>query len=343
MISEIVNLSTGPVSISAKVMNAFKKPAFSHRSFAFKKLYNKTTDLLCAAFQVKQTFILTGSGTLANEVMLQEMKYIGRKGLILSNGEFGERLIEQARRNNLNFINYELEWGKPFYIERVKEIILRNSIKWILFSHCETSTGVINDLDQIAALARSCNCLCFVDCMSTVGTMPLDLSKVAMATASSGKGLASVPGLAIIFSNIDLSLKKESPIYLDLTHYSINAGIPFTLSSNLINALYVSISQKLCAGHYELTQHYGKLFFTLLNEYGFVPFSDANTKVFTIVTSGKRKSDFYRYMKQKKIVLSNESKYLTARGWCQLATLGYYTEKQLKFVFSSLRQYPMDI
>lgn len=61
MISEIVNLSTGPVGISSKVMNAFREPPISHRSVAFKKLYNKTTDLLSAAFHVKKTFLLTGT------------------------------------------------------------------------------------------------------------------------------------------------------------------------------------------------------------------------------------------------------------------------------------------
>ena len=343
MISEIVNLSTGPVAISSQVMNAFSEPPISHRSAAFKKLYNKTTDLLSNTFHVKKTFLLTGSGTLANEVMLQEIKHIDGKGLILSNGEFGERLIEQARRNNLNFITNQTNWGRSFNINEIKGTILRNSVKWILFSHCETSTGVINDLDQLIGLAKSCNCLGFVDCMSTVGTVPLDLSEVAMATASSGKGLASIPGLAIIFSNIDLSLKEESPVYLDLTHYSINEGIPFTLSSNLVKALYVSICQKLRPGHYELIQHYGEQFFNMLTDHGFVPFSDANTKVFTIVTSGKSKSDFYRYMMQKKILLSNESKYLTSRGWCQLATLGYYTESQLKFVLSSIKRYPPEV
>ncbi len=343
MISEVVNLSTGPVAISSKVMNAFKEPPISHRSATFKKLYSKTTDLLSATFHVKQTFLLTGSGTLANEVMLQEIKHIDGKGLILSNGEFGERLIEQARRNNLNFIKNEVDWGKPFDKNEIKEIILRKSVKWILFSHCETSTGVINDMDRLLALAKSYNCLCFVDCMSTVGTMSLDFSAVAMATASSGKGLASVPGLAIIFSNIELSLRRKGPVYLDLMHYSINAGIPFTLSSNLVKALYVSIVQKLHHGHYKLIQNYGNQFFKILNDHGFVPFSDANTKVFTIVSSGKRKTDFYRYMKQKKLVLSNESKYLKSRGWCQLATLGYYSEKQLKFVLSSIKQYPLHV
>ena len=339
MISEIVNLSTGPVGISAQVMKALSEPPISHRSVAFRQLYNKTCDVLSTAFEVKQTFLLTGSGTLANEVMLQEIKYIGGKGLILSNGEFGHRLIEQARRNHLDFITYELDWGKPFDIHTIEQLMLPEAINWILFPHCETSTGVINDLDKLAALAKTHNCLCFVDCMSTVGTMPLNLSEVAMATASSGKGLASVPGLAIIFSNIEPSLKKDGPVYLDLAHYSSNAGIPFTLSSNLVKALYTSICQKLRTSQYELVQHYGKQFFNILNLRDFVPYSNDNTKVFTIITSENRMAGFYQHMDQNKLLLSNESAYLKTRGWCQLATFGFYTERQLKYVVNSLANY----
>ena len=163
MISEIVNLSTGPVAISPQVINALKEPPISHRSVAFRELYNKTSDLLSSAFHVRQTFLLTGSGTLANEVMLQEIKYLGGNGLIISNGEFGERLIEQGRRNNLNFITYELEWGKVFDLNEIESIILRGAVNWILFTHCETSTGVINELDRLTALAKSNNCFCFVE------------------------------------------------------------------------------------------------------------------------------------------------------------------------------------
>jgi aspartate aminotransferase-like enzyme len=340
MISEIVNLSTGPVAISAEVMNALSEPPISHRSVAFRQLYNKTSELLSTAFHVKQTFLLTGSGTLANEVMLQEIKYISGKGLILSNGEFGGRLIEQARRNNLNFITHELNWGQPFEITEIEKIISTGAVNWILFAHCETSTGIINDLDKFVALAKSHHCLCFADCMSTVGTKPLNLSGLTMATASSGKGLASVPGLAVIFSNIEPALKKEGPVYLDLAQYSNNAGIPFTLSSNLLKALYTAICQKLQPAQYELVQHYGKQFFQILHACDFVPFSDANTKVFTIVTPGNKRTGFYQHLNQNKLLLSNESQYLKNRGWCQLATFGFYTEKQLNHVLNSLSKLP---
>ena len=337
MISEIVNLSTGPITVSPQVMQALTAPSISHRSVEFSRLYERTTDLLCSAFKVQKTFLLSGSGTLANETMLQEIKSIGGNGLILSNGEFGNRLIEQAMRNNLDFMSYQLEWGKIFDLEEIKKMISTHSVQWLLFCHCETSTGVINGLKEITAIAKKKNCLCFVDCMSTVGTMPMNLSNVAMATASSGKGLASIPGLAVIFSNIELSVKKDTPVYLDLYHYSLKSGIPFTISSNLLKALHVSICQKFREEHFELLDRYGREFFKILNNYDLIPFSNKNAKVFTIVTSQKSQQIFFHSLKDRNILLSNESDYLKKRQWWQLATFGFYTEIQLNYVLKSLQ------
>lgn len=331
-----VNLTTGPVSITKEVRKALSETPISHRSPAFEQLYGKTTALLCSALRVKETFLLSGSGTLANEVMIQEIKGRG-KGLMLSNGEFGYRLIEQSCRNSLDFITYELPWGVVFDMKEVENLLAAHSIKWILFCHCETSTGIINDMDGIIALSEKYGCLCFVDCMSTVGTRPLNLSKVAMATASSGKGLASVPGLAIVFSNIEFLSKKKVPVYFDLSHYSRKDGIPFTISSNLVKALSVSIVQKLKDDQFGLVQEYSKQFFSVLNKNGWVPFSNANTRVYTIAVSEMVKPLFIKSMEQHKLLLSHESDYLKARNWMQLATFGYYTEAQLKHVLTALR------
>lgn len=332
----MINLSTGPVSISPQVMKVLKDVPISHRSPAFKKLYHQTTDLLNEAFHVRQTYLLTGSGTLANEVMLQEIKNKNEKGLILGNGEFGNRLIEQARRHQLQFDTYDVEWGEKFDPEEIKKRLEQDDVRWILFCHCETSTGVINELQSIIELGKQFNCSCYVDCMSTVGTMPLDLSGVAMATASSGKGLASVPGLAIVFSNVELTEKKEGSIYMDLTHYAKNDGIPFTISSNLVKALSVSIQQKLQPPQFQFIQYYGERIFETLNKKEIVPFSNADSKVFTIVLPGEACLHFNRNMKQNKLLLSSESEYLKSRQWCQLAGFGYYRESELEYVLKVL-------
>ena len=336
MISKATNLSTGPVGITRQVQKALQEHPLSHRSTAFRNLYDETTVFLSYSFNVRDTYLLTGSGTLANEVMLQEIKCIEGKGLILSNGEFGNRLLEQAHRNGLDFLTYKLEWGTAFNLATIEKLLSDHSVKWLLCCHCETSTGRMVDLKKLTDLAHNYNCRCFVDCMSTVGTVPLDLCGVAMATASSGKGLASIPGLAIIFSNIEPTIKPACPIYLDLYHYKTTAGIPFTIPSNLLNALYISVRQKLQKEQYQLITEYRKIFFTTLNDASLVPFSNEHTSVFTIVPPGSLSQNLISYMRKYHLQMSYESDYLKSKKWYQLATFGYYTEKQLKQVSKAL-------
>jgi aspartate aminotransferase-like enzyme len=278
---------------------------------------------------VQETFLLTGSGTLANEAMLWQIKMHRGKGFILSNGEFGSRLIEQAKRNSLNFTEHKIGWGEHYDIEEIERLVQLNEINWMLFCHCETSTGIINDLNELTEVAARNTCLCFVDCMSTVGTYPLDLSKIAMATASSGKGLASVPGLAIVFSNIAAQAGDRIPVYLDLQHYSRKNGVPFTISSNLVNALCTSIQQKLQINQFELLQEYGEKFYNRLSEQELIPFSNHISKVFTIALAHDTRTTFIYKMQYRQLLFSYESDYLIERNWCQLAMFGYYKKNDV--------------
>lgn len=338
MTLEQINLSTGPVNISAAVRNALSAPTISHRSPHFRALLDNTLAALCNMFSVQQTFIMSGSGTLANEVMLHQIKTLGVKGLILSNGEFGSRLIHQAERIEVDFSTYKLEWGQRFDINALKAMLLEGNIRWVLFCHCETSMGVINDLDAIAELCNANNVLCFVDCMSSAGAIDMNLSKITMATASSGKGLAAYPGLALLFSNISPVSNKNTPIYLDLANYSCKNNIPFTISSNLIQALYTAIIQKHAAGHSRMIQQYSSQYYDIMNHYNVVPFSDRHSTVFTVVVPAGKKSLFIDHMDNKNILLSHESEYLMKRNWVQLAVFGYYDEEQLNYAANVLEE-----
>jgi len=343
MISKRINLSTGPVNISPEVQKALCSPALSHRSKEFIKLFDHTTELLCHLFSVQQASIMSGSGTLANEVMLHQIKMLNAKGLILSNGEFGSRLIHQAERIALNFVKHELKWGQPFGIGEIGSILQSGEIKWILFCHCETSTGALNNLDAIATLCAQYKCFCFVDCISSAGTSSINLSNISMATASSGKGLASYCGLALLLSNIPPKSNNSIPIYYDLLHYYQKNKIPFTISSNLVAALNISIVQKSSENQPELIRKYCNKYYEVLHSYNLVPFGNVCSKVFTIVLPKEKKPVFINQMKNKQIDLSYESEYLTKRDWSQLAVFGYYQESQLHYACNALEQSLQDM
>ncbi|MEP6748639.1 MAG: aminotransferase class V-fold PLP-dependent enzyme [Bacteroidota bacterium] len=332
-----INFSTGPVNISTEVRQALIAPSVSHRSATFQKLYNSTATFLCEQFNTKNVFFITGSGTAANEMMIWQIKMRGGKGLILSNGEFGLRLIEQSKRASLQFAEYNLNFGEPFDLKKIETIVTEEKIKWVLLCHCETSTGVVYDLDLISTLCAKNNCSCYVDCMSTVGTNAIDLSQVTMATASSGKGFASVAGLGIIFSNTALITSSTTPLYLDLSYYLNKNGIPFTLSSNLLNALYVSIKQKFLPEQMKLIDHYSYECFQVLRSFNLLPFSNEQSKVFTI-SPGNSIREFAAALTNKQVITSYESGYLRQRNLLQIAFFGYYQKTELDKLLTALKE-----
>lgn len=333
MISTI-NLTTGPVAVTPEVTAALAAPPISHRSAAFTVLYRDTCQKLSALMQVKQTYLMTGSGTLANEVMLGQIKSLNTSGLILSNGEFGSRLVRQSAAIGLSYHVIEKSWGEAFHLAEIETVVRQFQLNWILFCHCETSVGVINDLESITDIARRNQCPCFVDCMSTVGTKALNLSAVAMATASSGKALGSVPGLAIVFSNVAAQTSPGIPTYLDLSVYHKAEGVPFTISSNLVNALHVSVSQKQSPHQFTLVKNYAERMFDVLHRSGCLVHSTRDSFVFNIDLALQPR--IIENLSRSGIELSHESGYLQQRQWCQLALFGFYTEGQLAYAFSQI-------
>src|SRR5262249_34966592 len=89
--------------------------------------------------------------------------------------------------------------------------------------------------------------------ISSIGTMPLDLQDIYLATGASGKGLRSYPGVSMVFYNHELAtgstagngdssvVPRMLPRYLDLAYYAAQQGIPFTFSSNLLHALQAAL------------------------------------------------------------------------------------------------------
>jgi len=165
--------------------------------------------------------------------------------------------------------------------------------------------------------------------MSTVGTQNIDLSLVSMATCSSGKGLASIAGIAMVLSNDPFFEGSLMPKYLNLSLY-VEKQTPFTLSSNQLAALYEAAKLKLNQKTWNQMDQYSSMVFNAFREYGIVPFSNEDSKVFTFVPSNFSSLNFCQEMKQQGVELSCHSDYLLARNWFQLALFGNHVESQIE-------------
>jgi aspartate aminotransferase-like enzyme len=158
--------------------------------------------------------------------------------------EFGERLLDHGRRFGLKFEVGEFPWGQPFDLRVVRQMLERSPAPtWLWCTHCETSSGVLNDLARLKALCSEFQVKLCLDCMSSIGTTPVDLTGVYLGSCASGKGLRSYPGIGMVFYHHDPVPSARLPRYLDLGQYASQQGIPFTFSSNLLHALHAAIKR----------------------------------------------------------------------------------------------------
>jgi aspartate aminotransferase-like enzyme len=325
----MINLSTGPVAIRPEVWDAFSAPSISHRSQEFTEEFRGLKDRICEYLQVKDVFILTGSGTLANEAMIWQIKLAGGKGLVLSNGEFGDRLVQQAERAGLSFKTFRKEMGNAFEQQEVEEKLRHENAEWILCCHCETSSGQTISLKDLYAIKRKLGFRIYLDCMSTFATMALNLSGVSIATASSGKGIGSFAGLALLFSNIEMHESNTIPKYFDIAFYKTNKGIPFTISTNLVKALHRACQLNLSEDRWLRLDAFSEKLFSKLFETGIIPFSNKNSRVFTIAQLEKSSHEMGESFLKNNLITSFQSGYLLERNWIQLALMGNYELREI--------------
>jgi len=142
---------------------------------------------------------IQGSGTFVVEAAIASLVRTTDKLVVLVNGAYGRRMVEIARR--LGRTVQALEWPEdaPVEAERLERILAADpAISHVALVHCETTSGLLNPLDAVAATTAMAGRRLIVDAMSSFGALPIDLAAtpIAAVLASSNKCLQGTPGLA---------------------------------------------------------------------------------------------------------------------------------------------------
>lgn len=337
------NLMPGPVAIAKTVRDAFNKPAISHRSKKFLAIHNETRKLLSGLVNSKYVEIFMGSGTLANDIIAGQLSVNRGKGLILSNGEFGERLVCCADRFGIEFETLRKDWGQEIAPDDVGQAMDRHpDIKWLWAVHCETSTGMLNDIEMLKDICGAGNISLCLDCVSSIGNITVDLQNVYMASGVSGKGLRSYSGLSMVFYDREIMQTSETlPQYLDLNIYAKKQGVPFTVCSNLVYALRAALRNCDIAERFEKTSSLASWLRNELRLIGtdlVVPDKDAIPSVVTISLPKRLSSeDIGEQLAGKGFLLSYQSEYLAKRNWLQICLMGDYPRENIRSLVSHLQ------
>ncbi|MGB0389208.1 MAG: pyridoxal-phosphate-dependent aminotransferase family protein [Ardenticatenaceae bacterium] len=322
----VVNFLPGPVTIPPDVHAAFCAPAISHRSDQFMSDMQETKRILCDLVGAQHVEILLGSGTLSNDIVAGQLSLLSSPGLVLSHGEFGTRLINHVQRWQLPATILRSEWGTTLDYKKIEQLLQQHpEMGWVWSVHCETSTGILNDIERLKSICKKYEVKLCLDCISSIGNTPVNLQDVYLATAVSGKALASYPGLAMVFYNHTVSPAPEAlPRYLDLAYYAAKDGVPFTISTNLLYGLRAAL-QHIRPARFDRIEQTTKQVRDELRTRGFdilAPDQYASPAVITIVLP--EPIDSVRVgdrLKEEGFLLSYKSYYLVQRNWIQVCVM----------------------
>ena len=332
----------GPVGIRKEVRNEFIKPPVSHRSEEFTNLFKNTQERLRSMTNSGFAQILMGSGTLSNDLVAAQLSSLRAKGLILNNGEFGDRLVNHARRFNLSFDVVTADWGDPLDYEIIMRKACSETYGWMWVVHCETSTGILNDLDRLRDICKANKIKLCADCISSIGTINIDLRGVYLATGTSGKGLASYPGLCFVFHNNEILPNPDVPRYLDLGIYSFTEGVPFTLSSNLLSALNKTLELIDIDKNKRVAAECSEIIRKSLEKSEIEIINDNRISSPSVVTFKIRNNlssiTVGEELEKQNIFLSYRSSYLYERNLMQFVLMGEYSKTGLELSMSKLEE-----
>ena len=143
---------------------------------------------------------MQGSGTFAVESMVSSLTSKNSKILILINGAYGQRMKKMCTYLNRDFIQYEVAEHEVHDLIKIEELIDNNNLTHVFTVYCETTSGILNPIEEIAKLAEKKKLSLFIDAMSAFGALPLSAKKIRFdaVAASSNKCLEGVPGVGFI-------------------------------------------------------------------------------------------------------------------------------------------------
>lgn len=350
---EPVCLLPGPVAIAPAVRRAFQQLPIYHRGPEFIALFQKVRRSLGELAGARGVALLNGSGTLANEAVAAclaagEQPAEGRRGVLLVNGEFGQRLARQAVRFGLNPRVLSWPWGQPWDLDEVEAALADEPAgSWVWGVHLESSTGVLNDLPALVRLAQARGVRVCVDCISSLGAVPLDLRGVYLATGATGKSLGSYAGIAVVFADpaelarLDVA---RVPSYFDLPAALASDGPRYTFPSPNLLALDAALAEyatpEKARASYDRYAGLGEYVRDRLRGFGLEPLADESWACPVVTTfappAGMASAEFVHCCRSWGFALGGQSGYLAERRLVQIATMGAVSRDDCEPLFAHL-------
>ena len=263
-------LSPGPSKVPESIMLEMAQPIFHHRTPQYQKIFSEVTANLKDIFRTQNdVFVFTSSGTGAMEASISSLLSPEDKIITVRGGKFGERFGLIAKAFGIYADVIEVEWGEAVDPSVIEDKLSKDkSIKAVYTTLCETSTGVLTDIERIGAIVKKTNAILVTDAVSGLAADKLetDLWGVDVTVAGSQKGLMLPPGLAFLsISKKAWKLVEEckSPsFYFDLKRYKKSLDkndVPWTPAITLVLGLQKALQMIKNEGIEEVWARHARL------------------------------------------------------------------------------------
>jgi serine---pyruvate transaminase len=247
-------MTAGPTPLPPAVSQAMAQPMLYHRAPAFVPVYARALASLKLVFQTSSDVLLfASSGSGAMESAVANLVRPGEPALVASCGKFGERWADLCDAYGAETIHWETEWGlKVDPAELDRRLAANKEVELVFVTASETSTGVVNDIRELTAVAHRHGALIAVDAVSAMGAVPLpqDEWEVDVVVAGSQKALMSPPGLGFASPN-EAALERAASVAGRRHYFDWGAAVsgqrkdppdsPFTPAVGLVQALDVAL------------------------------------------------------------------------------------------------------
>ncbi|CAG4923117.1 2-aminoethylphosphonate--pyruvate transaminase [Paraburkholderia saeva] len=304
-------LTPGPLSTSPETRQAMLRDWGSWDA-AFNQMTQTVCTDLVEIVHGENDYVcvpMQGSGTFAVEAAIGTL--VPRNGCVLvpNNGAYCTRIIKILQRMGIAYVELALREDEPVSAAAIEDAFNGDTrITHVAQVHLETSAGLLNPLDDIAALCQRHGKSLIVDAMSSFGALPIDLRKggIDALVSASGKCLEGVPGMGfvIVRRSVLLASEGQSPsLALDLhdqyTYMQKTTQWRFTPPTHVVAALRNALDRFIAEGGQPARgaryQQNCKTLVDAMKTLGFEPFLPAEVQAPVIVTFHAPKDPAWRF------------------------------------------------
>jgi aspartate aminotransferase-like enzyme len=249
----------GPTPVPPEVLAALAEPMIHHRARDYRDIYERCLTRLRDVYRTQNDVLMfTASGTGAFESAVANLTTPGDRQLVLSAGNFGERWAGMVKAFGAELVHVQLEWGEtPEPDDLRAALAAAGDVRVVYLTHSETSTGVVCDIQALAAVAKEAGALVVVDAVSSLGAVPLETDgwELDVVVSGSQKALMCPPGLAFVSVSpaaLEAAARSTAPRYVldwERTRKAqAKLDAPFTPAISIVRALDVALGLLLDEG-----------------------------------------------------------------------------------------------